>query len=240
VRIIVILLIIGLALCSKAAYAGIVVMWELPARKMHFKVEYENAENVRMSIEDNLYLLVRGSNIYVINEGSVTDVNAFRDKIKDWAIVRFLADRMDARSKKIPAPGTLKATGRTEVVAGIQGDVYHTEITDPESGKKEQRDIVLTTDIRLVKLKQSMQEISDRNMRTFHNHGFTHMRDSFNQSFPPDVAILRYDTKFYVASVTEKTLAPERFQLPEGSEIKDLPSLSDLSTFIRLATPFAY
>lgn len=233
-------LMLGAFLYSKTSHAGLVVSWVMPSKKIHFTVEYENPEKIRMSIEENLYLLVTASNIYVVNEDSVTDVFAFRDKIKDWAIVRYLSEKMLARAKKVPTPGSLKSLGKSERVAGIEGEVYQAEIFDPDTGQKEQREYVLTKDKRLVELKHALQAVSDQNMKTFHNEGFNQMRNSFNQTFPTDVFVLRYANKFYIESVSERALAPERFSLPAGAEIKDLPSLSDLGTFIRLATPLAY
>ena len=217
-----------------------VASWELPKKGMRFTVEYFDANNIRMSTEDELYLLVINSDIYLINGDSITDVNAFRDKVKDWSIVRFLAKKVGSRSKKIPSPGSLKATGEIETIAGIQGEVYRATITDVETGTTEDQEIVLTKHPKLVELKHAMQSISDRNMKTFHNKGFAHMKNAMQDTFPPDVSILRYGDKFHVTSFSVKDLPIERFQLPNNNPIKELPSISDLTAFLRLAAPLSH
>lgn len=228
------------SLSLQTATAGMEATWELPTKDMRFTVEYFDSENIRMSIKDELYLLVIESDIYMVNGDSITDVNAFRDKVKDWSIVRFIANKMDSRSKRVPTPDTLKATGKIETIAGIQGEVYQAVITNSETGEKEDREIVLTKHPKLVELKRAMQSISDQNMKTFHNEGFANMKDAMQNSFPPDVSILRYGEKFHVASFSEKDLPKERFQLPANNPIKELPSFSDLTAFVRLAAPFSY
>jgi hypothetical protein len=228
------------SLTIQTARAGMEATWELPSKDIRLTVEYFDSQNVRLSIEDELYLLVIGPDIYMVNGDSITDVNAFRDKVKDWSIVRFIANNMNSRSKRVPAPDALKATGKIETIAGIQGEVYHAIITNNETGEKEDREIVLTKHPKLVELKHAMQAISDQNMKTFHNKGFANMKNAMKNSFPSDVSILRYGNKFHVTSFSEKELSKERFQLPANNPIKDLPSFSDLTAFVRLAAPFSY
>ena len=215
-------------------------IWELPTKDMRVKVEYLNQNNIRISIEEDLYLLIKEPNIYMINGSSVTDVNAFREKIKDWRIVRFLSKKMDSRSQRIPPPDSLKASGKFETVAGIQGEIYNAVITNSETGEKENREIVLSKHPKLVELKQAMRAISDRNMKTFHNKGFAHMKNAMQNSFPSDVSILRYGEKFHIAYFSEKDLPKERFLLPANAPIKELPSISDLTAFMRLAVPLSH
>ncbi|MBV1870158.1 MAG: hypothetical protein KUG76_04555 [Gammaproteobacteria bacterium] len=236
----ILVLVIPFILGLQTATAGTVVTWELPTKDMRFKVEYLDAQHLRMSIEDELYLLIKDTGIYMVNGKSITDVNAFRGKIKDWTIVQYLAKKMDSRSKRVPEPDKLEATGKMETVAGITGEIYHAVITNNETGLQESREIVLTKNPRMVALKKIMQAISDENMRSFHNKGFENMKSAMKNSFPPDVAILRYGNKFQVASFVETNIDKVRFQLPNDNPIKTLPSLSDLSTFVRLAAPFSY
>ena len=227
-------------LTLQTADAGVEATWELPTKGVRFTVEYFDSENIRMTIKDDLYLLIIESDIYMVNGDSITDVNAFRDKVKDWNIVRFIAKKMDSRSKRVPPPDRLEATGKIETVAGIQGEVYHAVIANNETGEKEDRRIVLTKHPKLVELKQALQSISDRNMKTFHNEGFANMKGAMQNSFPPDVSILRYGEKFHLTSFSEKDMPKERFRLPANNPIKELPGFSDLTAFARLAAPFSY
>jgi len=66
------------------------------------------------------------------------------------------------------------------------------------------------------------------------------MKGAMQNSFPPDVSILRYGEKFHLTSFSEKDLPKERFRLPANNPIKELPGFSDLSAFARLAAPFSY
>lgn len=85
-----------------------------------------------------------------------------------------------------------------------------------------------------------MNEIADKNMKTFHNKGFSAMRSTMRNTFPSDMSILRYGSKFQVASLTEQPIDQKYFELPENLPIKSLPGIFDISTFARLAAPFTY
>ena len=224
-------------LCTQAAT---VAEWRLPSKEVTFKVTYQDTNNIRISIEKDLYLLVKDSGLFMVNGDSVLDINALRKRVQDWSLVRYLATKMEARSKRVPPPENLNATGEYETVAGIKGEIFRATIINPETGLEETREIVLTTDKRLLRLKKVMNEIADKNMKTFHNKGFGTMRNTMRNSFPSNMSILRYDQKFQVASLTEQAIDPQYFELPKDAPIKALPNIFDISTFARLAAPFTY
>lgn len=241
IRLSILLITIILSLLNAlGAQAATVAIWELPSKGMTFKVAYKDADNIRISIEEDLYLLVKDSGLFMVSNSSVLDINALRKKIQDWSLVRYMAEKVEARSKRVPSPENIKATGKHETVAGIEGEIFRATISNPETGLEEEREIVLTSDKKLLKLKKAMNEIADKNMETFHNKGFRAMRNSMRNSFPSEMSILRYGSKFQVASLTEQSIDQKHFELPENLPIKSLPGILDISMFARLAAPFTY
>lgn len=221
---------------TNTCLAGLIGSWELPHRSLTTTIEYKDDNNIRISIGKDMYMLFKDGESYMITGQSVVDADAFREEIKDWAIADFLAERMKKRSARVKTQ-TLSETDRTETIFGITGKVF--VATMHETGTKEPitREIVLTQDDRLVRLKKIMDHFADNQMSKVSRPEFTAMHEIMQNTFDSDSAILRYGDRFILSSVEEKEIDAKRFQLPENIEIKVMPGLTEIGSILKLMMP---
>lgn len=216
------------------ASAGLIGIYELPNKNRQMTLEYLNDENIRIQIEKDFYLLVNGTKMYMVNGKNITDVKAFRERVQNWGITKFLQKRAQKRMQKMPTNDSLTMTKRTETLAGITGIVWEARIIDPDSKKEEIKEIVVTDDARMVALKLAMRKVSRAQESDQTPEDFKQMRTKMESTFGDDVAILRYDDRFKLTSLQEANLDPEKFLLPNDKEIRTMPSISDLGNILQL------
>ena len=228
------LLSLCLFLSSSWASAGLIGVYELPKQNRQMVMEYQDDENIRIQVEEDFYLLVSGGKMYMVNGDSITDVKAFRDRIRSWGITKFMEKRAEKRMKKMPNNQNLVKTDRSETLAGIKGIVWEAHVSDPETQEKEIKEIVITDDARMVALKLAMRKISQAQESEQTPENFKKMRNNMQSVFGDDVAILRYNDRFKLGSLKEADIDPERFQLPNQMEIRSLPKISDLTQIFSL------
>ena len=228
------LLSLCLFISSSWAAAGLIGVYELPKQNRQMVMEYHDDQNIRIKVEEDFYLLVSGGNMYMVNGDSITDVKAFRDRIRSWGITKFMEKRAEKRMKKMPNNQNLVKTNRSETLAGIKGTVWEAHVIDPETQEKEVKEIVVTDDARLVALKMAMRKVQEANESEETPENFKKMRSNMQSVFGDDVAILRYNDRFKLNSLKEAEINPEKFQLPNQMEIRSLPKISDLTHIFQL------
>lgn len=221
---------------SSACLAGLVGKWELPDRSLSTSIEYQDDNNIRIEVGKDMYLLFKDGASYMITGQSVVDADAFREEVKDWAVTDFLAQRMKKRQARVQTQ-TIEDTDRTETISGITGKVYVATMEDPDSKAPLTREIVLTDDPRLVKLKLIMQRFADSQMNKITRSEFTAMHKTMKNRFGEDRAILRYGKRFVLSSIEEKDIDPTRFELPPNAQVKSIPGLAEIGSIIKLMVP---
>lgn len=214
--------------------AGLIGVYELPNKDMQMTLEYLDDENIRIQVEEDFYLLINGSNMYMVNGKSITDVKEFREKVRNWRITKFLQNRAQKRMQKMPTNKSISITDRTETLAGITGTVWESRVTDPDTQIEEIKEIVVTDDSRMVKLKLAMRNVSRAQENEHTPENIKKMRSKMESTFGDDVAILRYDNRFMLKSIKEIELDPRKFLLPKNMNIKSMPSFSDLTNILQL------
>lgn len=227
-------LLISLSSFAPLASAGLVGIYELTSKNRQMTLEYLDEENIKIQIEEEFYLLVKGTKMYMINGNNVTDVKAFREQVEGWRITKFLQNRAQKRLQKMPTNGKLTMTDKTETLAGIKGTVWEARIIDPDNQREEVKEIVITDDARVVALKLAMQNVSRAQETENTPEDFKKMRAAMESTFGNDVAILRYDDRFKLKSIQEAHLDPEKFLLPADQKIRTMPSISDLGNILQL------
>jgi len=221
---------------ANTCFAGLVGTWKLPKRGIVTSIEYQDDNNIRIAVGESMYLLFKDGASYMITGQSVVDADAFRNEIKDWAVTDFLAERMKKRAARVETRSISK-TERTEKVAGITGNVYEVTMQDPDSKETLTREMVLTKDERMVKLKLIMDNFADKQMNKISRPEFTAMHEIMQSSFDKDSAVLRYGDRFELSSIEELDIDPKRFQLPEGAEIKTMPGFTEIGSILKLMMP---
>ena len=222
---------------ANVSHAGLVGKWDLPKRQQTMTVEYRDDNHIRMGLGDgSMYFLYKEGATYLITGDSVVDADAFRNEVKDWAIAGFIAKRMAKRASRVKTQ-TVTKTDRLETIAGIEGDVYIAEMNEPGSNKTLTREVVITTDPRLVQLKAAMDRFANSQMDKISRPEFGVMHKVMQSSYSNDQAILRYHDRFQVMAIEEKEIPLSRFELPQGAEIKPMPGLADIGQLLKIMTP---
>jgi len=221
---------------ANTCLAGLVGSWELPHRGITTTIEYKDDNNIRITIGDNMYMLFKDGASYMITGQSVVDADAFREEIKDWAIADFLAERMKKRGARVKTQ-TLSETDRTETIFGITGKVFVATMVEAGVEQPIIREVVLTQDDRLVRLKKIMDRFADKQMSKTSRPEFTAMLEIMQNTFDSDSAILRYGDRFILLSVEEKEIDSKRFQLPENAQVKTMPGFTEIGSILKLMMP---
>lgn len=211
-------LLLTLGLGAGSASADIAEVINADGDNMTF--EYEG-DQLRIEIKkDKGYMLVLGERIYAVSDENgeimVIDVkqtlsmfgNMAQSAIPDMAGVNV---------------ESLEATGRSETVAGIKGEVYKLSYTDME-GRPQESELVLSSDRRAMGFRDAVHRMASTLSSMLAQQG-THDRLQA-QLAAQELGVLRYGEDMRVTSITETRVADARFVLP--AEPTDLTGLGGL------------
>ena len=125
---------------------------------------------------------------------------------------------MAGKSSKMPPPEvpkvTLKTLGRSEQIAGIDGEVYQLTSKWP-SGRMMSEEAVLCEDQRVVQLQQAMVVMSRQMQTMMQAMGRGGQNNSFeNLGDYRDKGLLRYGNEIRLTSIKEAAIPDRRFKVP--------------------------
>lgn len=171
------------------------------------KLHWQDNGNLRMGLgQADGYLIVRQGTPYtVINRGGTPMVMDMSGMLKAFA-------SMGGKSAHDKSPfgsiDTVTATGKSETVADIKGDIYQITVTDAD-GKTQTMEAVLTTD-------PMVQEMTHAYMAGIQTMlGTDDMTRNFLDKLPADKrGLLRAGDDFKLVSIAGDAPAPDLFVLP--------------------------
>ncbi|HET7371135.1 MAG TPA: hypothetical protein VFK45_09895 [Gammaproteobacteria bacterium] len=171
---------------------------------MHIVWEDENT--LRMEVGSDAYMIVRDGKAYTVTmRGNKPVVMEMGGMMKMMGAIAKQANK----SKQTPfrKPDEIKATGRTDTVAGIEGQVYVINMTDANGNQKTQ-EVVLTDEPVVVEMTRSyMNAIGTM----FNAQGPV----NFWKSLPAEQqGLLRSGDDFYVTEIEATDPPDELFELP--------------------------
>lgn len=192
---------VALTLSSFSALAG---GWaRIASSGENMKLEYRGAK-LRMNVEGqggDAYMLIRDGKIYSVTGNMVIDASSMmqsfggQTKTPGDSMARFHA---------------LEATGRSETVAGISGEVHVLDFTD-HNGRRQQKEVVLSDDDRVV----AMQEAFLRMTKTMADATGTDTGGAADFEAALDGrGVLRMGNEMRVAEISGEDPAAARFELP--------------------------
>lgn len=166
------------------------------------RLEYTD-NKVRMHIAgqgDNAYMLLLDDRVYSVAGDLVIDASSMLQQFSDQA----------------PTPGDsmasfhgLEATGRTESVAGIRGEVYVVDFTDGD-GRRQQKEAVLSDDKRAVDMQRAfMHFVHTMSQASGGLDGAKDLEEALGER-----GILRMGKQMRVAEISGETPPDARFELP--------------------------
>lgn len=205
---------LGLALLVPAAApAATVAVWQL-ADGQALQVEYEDADTLRLNLGEDLALLVDGPREFLLQrqggQWRATEVGQLRSQLQRWlgnADIDALRSQLPGgeRLPQIDSQARLEATGRTETVAGMRGQVYRIHLTDSR-GQPVVHEVVLGDEPELLRLQQSLLRLAS---------GLPGLQLPAALDALPETALLRYEQQMRLVRLEERALPASRFRPPQ-------------------------
>lgn len=191
------------------------------------QVMWQDTETARFGqVDDDSYMLVQSGKIYLVThesgEPQVLDIGdmaqMFLAFLDEDTLAEVVPDKLDS----------VKATGKTETIAGITGEVYEISFTTG-SGEKDQREAVLTDD-------KTITELTDVALNTFRTLTAMPELGQFIDALPKNRrGILRLDDSHVLASVSSEKPDDSFFELPSKPQgLQDL--MKGLAEMLEQAT----
>ncbi len=211
-------LLLALGLTVLPASADIAEVVDSEGNKMTF--EYQG-DQLRIDMnQQNSYMLVRGEHVYAVtdNDGEVMVIDVKQTLSMFGNMAQSAIPDMAAVNVE-----SLVKTGRSETVAGIQGEVYTLTFTDHE-GQRQEAEMVLSADRRALGFRDAVHRMASTMSSMLAQQG-THDRLQ-GQLDAQNLGVLRYGQDMRVTSITETQVADARFVLP--AEPTDLSGLGGL------------
>lgn len=153
------------------------------------------------------YMLMRDGKGYMVTQQGGQTI------IMDMAMLKGMAESMGGKANQMTAHQaqsveSLEATGATETIAGIEGEVYRIQWTD-RSGDTHDDEMVLSDDPLAREMLQAFQRYIETLMEAPDPIG-TALLDR-------DLGMLRFENKFEVQAIADTTPSADTFELPENA-----------------------
>jgi hypothetical protein len=186
------------------------------------KFEYAGTDKLRINMADGAnYMVVKENQIYVVadNEGQIMVFN-MNQAMSMFGGMASSATPQTVEGKLL----SLKATGRSETVAGIKGEVYMARFIDHE-GEERTTDMVLARDPRAVDLQRAMFGMVTSMAKSSGKE--TKGADEMQQKLMDmNMGVLRYGEDMWVTTISDRKIDDARFVLP--AEPTDMSALGGI------------
>lgn len=208
---------------ASTALAGSATVESPDGERMVF--EYADGNKLRLNTpQQDTYMLVRDNTLYAVsyNNGQPMVVNAS-------TMMKGFADMAKMTEQAAPAGATaevvsIKATGRRETVAGIDGEIY--EITTREEGDNITQEVVMSSDARALEFRDALFTMIRASTEAMDEELRRNSEDFRNRLGDMNMGILRYGTEMKLAAIDGDTVAAARFELPaKPVDMNDLGGL---------------
>lgn len=187
--------------------------------------EYADGNKLRLNTsQQDTYMLVRDNTLFAVsyNNGQPMVVNAS-------TMMKGFADMAKMTEQAAPAGATaevvsIKATGRRETVAGIDGEIY--EITTREEGENISQEVVMSSDARALEFRDALFTMVRASTEAMDEELRRNSEDFRNRLGDMNMGILRYGTEMKISAIDGNTVAASRFELPaKPIDMNDLGGL---------------
>lgn len=187
--------------------------------------EYADGNKLRLNTsQQDTYMLVRDNTLFAVsyNNGQPMVVNAS-------TMMKGFADMAKMTEQAAPAGATaevvsIKATGRRETVAGIDGEIY--EITTREEGENISQEVVMSSDARALEFRDALFTMVRASTEAMDEELRRNSEDFRNRLGDMNMGILRYGTEMTISAIDGNTVAASRFELPaKPIDMNDLGGL---------------
>lgn len=160
--------------------------------------------------QENSYVIFRDNTIYsVIQQDGSTIVMDAGSAMKSMGVNAAASVPSDINAEVV----SLKKTGRTEVVAGITGDVYELKFKD-ENGDAQSEELVLSDDARALEFRDALFQMLEIAATLTSSTAPENAQSMREQLEGIDAGMLRFGSEFAITSIDDRNIDPARFELP--------------------------
>lgn len=172
--------------------------------------EYAGDDLLRMSTSEDTYMLVRDNTLYIVgNEGGEPMVFNASSMMRGFSGMMQQAAPAATTNEFV----SLEATGRTETVAGIEGEVYL--LTMREEGEERTEDVVMSDDERAIEFRDALFMMARATMAALDNpESKANSEEMEARLRDTGMGILRVGQEMTVSRITGERVAAARFELP--------------------------
>jgi hypothetical protein len=223
-------LLVTLALTSESAGADLTGVWRLQGGEQ-MQVDYRDNDNIRMGVDEDNYQLLSSGRLYAVSRDNdqwqVVDMEAMTQQMKTLGLGKVF-NQQQIKGGETEDEVQFRATGRTETVGGITGDIYEITVREP-SGRVETAEAVLADNEQVVTLQRAMALIAARHVEAWSGKRTTQAFDAFSRAAQQQKrgALLRYEQEIRLVSINADSLPDTRFQLPENARVVDTTGQGD-------------
>ena len=178
-----------------------------------------------MSIDEENYQLLSGGRLYAVSRDNgqwqVVDMEAMAQQMRALGLGKIFK-QPQSKGGESEDDVQFRATGRTETVGGIKGDVYEITVRQP-SGRVESAEAVLADNDQLVTLQRAMGLLAARHVEAWSGKAKTRAFDELSRAAQQQKrgALLRYEQEIRLVSISADGLPDTHFQLPENARVVD-------------------
>mgnify|MGYP003571098821 CR=1 FL=1 len=182
------------------------------------RISYRDSDHIRMQVSaDNFLLLADGKVWSVMRQGGgwmAMDLNQMSGMMKGFGMPSGKGAEQEA------GEASFSATGKTETVAGYQGEVY--TVTD-SAGRT--HDMVLTDHDDVEQVSRAWLEFSAATAQLMGGAAISPDRvlSALDQSAP--TGMLRQADNMVMQSLSTDDLADDVFALPAGTQVQKMPKM---------------
>jgi len=174
----------------------------IASQDQSMSLEYDG-DLVRMNVEGqaDTYMVIRDGRMYSVSGDMVFDASS---------LMRNFASQAPAPGDDVGDFHGMNATGRSETVAGIRGEVYVIDFTDSD-GRRQKKEAVLSSDRRAREMQDAFMHMTST-MAEATNHNTSGAKEM--DAALDGRGILRMGNEMRVTSISGSTPSAARFSLP--------------------------
>lgn len=206
---------------SHYGLAGAADLQNKDGTKMKFEYQGNNLR-VNTGQGDDSYMLLVNQHMYVVStsDGNTTVID-MNQAMSMFGSMAGAATPSVVASKVV----SMEATGRSEVQAGITGEVYNLRYID-DDGREHRTELLLSDDPRTKAFSQAMNRMATTLAKSAGKDFANATGDMEKRLDTLDKGVLRYGDDMRITAISDRKIDPSRFVLP--AEPTELPNFGDM------------
>lgn len=187
-------------------------------------IYYKNDDAIRIAVGHGTYMLVTADKVYSVtdNDGKlmVMDMDQVGQFAKQFEGMRPKTENAAPKPSNMP---TFKKTGRTETIAGYEGDVYSVTA----DGRTEE--FVASQNKDVIALNNAFFQMAKRMSQTLGQDRAEQLDATMRMAEAKKMGgMLRYSDDMVLQSLTKQDMGADFYKLPAGAQPQEMPDMNNI------------